>query len=112
MKAALLAVLLASCVVGCMRVPERDLNLVRPWKVATVLAVGDAGSFGPMTAGDCRGALPAVDHESKRFARVRYTSGRHFHFRIVPVPADLAVDEGDTVEVRSGGCDDVLRRRP
>lgn len=88
------------------------MNLVRSWKVATVLAVGPPESFGPIIDGDCRPAQPAVGQEAKRFAKVRYTSGRHFHFRIVPVPNELTVDEGDTVEVRSGGCDAVLRRGP
>lgn len=81
-------------------------------RVATVLQVGYAASFGPWQNNDCRRNAGSTARDNQRYASVQYFSGRHAHLRIVPIDDDLTVEAGDSVIVKIHSCSEALIRIP
>ncbi len=102
-----LIVLLALLLYGC-STPSDNPSMLSGKRIGTVVQVGDAASFGPLTGNDCRST--AGTETAQRYASVQYFSGRHAHVRIVPLTDGFEVAEGDQVYVKTSGCKDALSR--
>ena len=99
------SLLLAACATG----PAGEPGLGR--RLATVVQVGDAASFGPRQDNDCRAAAGSAAAGAQRYASVQYFSGRHAHLRIVPLADDAVVAAGDQVLVKTHSCSEALATR-
>lgn len=102
---------LAALLVSACASSAPDGTAIRPgWKSGVVTEVGSAARFGPLEAGDCRKGVDGDGLDGRRYAAVQYFSGRHAHSRVLPVPENLDLAEGDAVQLKIGGCEGALSR--
>lgn len=81
------------------------------WRVARVLSVADAATFGTRTGEsveDCRGQLDAGTLESATLALVRYREGRAERYRLAVVSAEHPVAALQFVYVNVRDCGKAL----
>ena len=75
------------------------------WRAGRVVHLGQGKQLPAPPGGDCRQGVAASVMEKTLYADVRYqTEGRWTRERIVPIPADIAVHEGDLVYFNAQDC--------
>lgn len=100
-SAALLLVPLA----GCTLLYEGKYDWDEGWRAGRVVHLGQGKQLPPLLAGDCRQGTLASVMEKTLYADVRYqTEGRWTRERVVPIPANVDVHEGDLVYFNTNDC--------
>lgn len=75
------------------------------WRVGRVLQSGAGSALPPLPAGDCRKDATPAEVATTRYANVRYQSeARLVRHRIVPIPKDQPVAEGQLVYFNVADC--------
>jgi len=101
LSVAALSVSLAACAM----VYEDKYDWDQGWRLGRVVRLGKGKQLSPPPSGDCRRGVPASVIEDTLYADVRYqTEGRWIRERVVPIPADIAVHEGDLVYFNAQDC--------
>ena|SRR5689334_13211882 len=99
------AALLLVPLVGCALVYEGKYDWDDGWRAGRVVHLGQGKQLPAPPGGDCRQGVAASVMEKTLYADVRYqTEGRWTRERIVPIPADIAVHEGDLVYFNAQDC--------
>src|ERR1043166_747805 len=91
--------------VGCAMVYEGKYDWDEGWRAGHVVHLGKGKQLPPPPGGDCRQGVAASVIEKTLYADVRFqTEGRWIRERVVPIPANVDVHEGDLVYFNTRDC--------
>ena len=98
-----------SCLTGCAVVYEGKYDWDQGWRVGRIIRLGQGGSGIEMLRDDCRNDTLPADVARTVYAEVAYQNeGRWLRHRVVPVPENVHIREGDKVYMNLGTCIDAL----
>jgi len=98
-----------SCLAGCAVLYEGKYDWDQGWRVGRIIRLGQGGSGIEMLRDDCRNDTLPADVARTVYAEVAYQNeGRWLRHRVVPVPENVHIREGDKVYVNLGSCSNAL----
>ncbi len=98
-----------SSLAGCAVVYEGKYDWDQGWRVGRIIRLGPGASGIEMLRDDCRNDTLRADVARTVYAEVAYQNeGRWLRHRVVPVPENVRIHEGDKVYMNLGSCFNAL----
>ncbi|TMH30879.1 MAG: hypothetical protein E6H63_04655 [Betaproteobacteria bacterium] len=95
---------------GCAMVYEGKYDWDQGWRVGRVIRFGPGMTVAQPAGDDCRQQASPADMARTSYAEVAYqTEGRWLRHRVVPIPQDMAIKEGQTVYINIGTCGSLVQ---
>ena len=103
--------LISASISGCATMDDSPYKRSDGWREGEIVEVGSSEKLEKKTVNDCRKA-PEDKTVANIYATAWYKKQGHSRYRIVPVPKDMSVKEGDLVYVNVDSCANALVARP
>lgn len=88
--------------------PSVDSVALRPgWRSGIVVQLSDRAAIEQELESECDRST-TNNHLNDYYVKVQYISGRHTHYRVLPISSSIAVKLGDTVYFKRIGCSEAV----